>query len=649
MLVGTLGAAALIHFSEGFHGAVQGYTELPVRDVASGEAGRISEVRFDVEAEVHKGDVIAILDSTSVDAELETARAEKSVMSASVDAERKRAKLDLDDDLASLRRELSREREAALGANSAAKAMANERSRIQALIAGKQAIVDDLSALSLKEAEALSVVSSKPAVISLLGSQIDSLSERKLGGAVTSDLEAKVELADRQIRALEVRKAALVLRAPSDGKIIEVLKRPGEFVAVGAPVVRMVGNHPRVLACIQEGRPLDLPHGTKALVRRPGAQTPMTGHVSSRSPAVELLPEQCRATPLTPVWGRKIQIELDDSDQLLAGESVQIEFVMSSDTALPPSVTSSPSGDTAAAADTELAVSPIKVPESLSDVTRFEPSGLVREPGRNSYLVVSDDTGLESERTPMLFRMGPDGRVDESPADIQGIKEISDVESVAAKGSTVFVLASQSRSKRGKRPRARTAFLSLAPAGDNFKVTAELHFIDLLANESAEYLSRLGLTRLDDLEIEGMTHKDGALYFGLKAPLDEQGRALIWKLARPEDLFAGKTPPQAGLSLFARVSLRVGSGEHTVRGGVAELAFIGSDLAIASTPSTDDLATGAVFKIPATGGEPQATLVAAFRKRKPEGLSVALNDPKKLVVVFDNGSSVGEMAELEWP
>jgi multidrug resistance efflux pump len=645
ILAATLGGAASLHFSDGFNGSIPGVTELTVREVSSGEPGRITEIRFDVEQVVRKGDIIAMLDNVELDAELEDARAEKLAMSASVDAERKRVRLDVDDELNDLRRELQKQREEAMAASAAAKAMASERGRIEGLITGKQAVMDDLSNIALKEAEVKSLAAAKPAHISLLNTQIEELSERRSRGAVTGDLEAQVELADRKVRSLELRKAALVLRAPSDGKIIDVLKRPGEFVPEGIPVVRMVASKPRVLACILEGRYLDYPAGTKALVRRlAGSRTPLTGRVSSRSPAVELLPEQCRPNPMVLYYGRKIVIELDGSPQLLPGESVEIELVQGSAAATAGVVEST---EPTVASTDELGVSVIKVPSGLADATRFEPSGIVREPGKDNYLLVSDDTGQGNDRTPLLFRMNAAGEVAEKTVEIDGIDEVTDLESIATKDSTVYVLSSQSRSKRGKRPRARTMFLALAPSGDDYKVQKSLHLIEVLANESAEFLTGLGLPRIDDLEIEGMTQNGGALYFGLKAPLDAQGRALVWKLARPDDLFAGKSARDAGLSLYARVPLSLGGGESVVRGGIAELVFVGSDLAISSTPSTDDLVTGALFKLTSPGSEP--TLVKSFHGKKPEGLAVTLKDPKRIVVVFDNGSKTGEMTELPWP
>lgn len=649
LLTLTFGTAAAIYFSDGLGGDFRGYAELTARELSSAEAGRVAEVKVDVGTMVRKGDVIAVLDPSVIDGELETARAEKAVMEATVRAERQKAKIKLEDELSALRRELLREDEAVLRASSQAKVVEAERARLEKLVAEKQAVVDDLSTLSLKEAALLPIVSAKPATMALLRDRIKALGSRS-DDDVTAELEAKVALADKRISSLELRRASLVLRAPSDGKVIEVLKRPGDYVAVGTPLLRMVAPHQRIVACVQEGSSFaDLPPGTTARVRPRGQPiTPFEGRVTSRSPAIEELPAQCQVNPHLPLRGRRVMIEIDEPDRLTAGESVDVEFGVPNGKPAEPAAAVVTS---AGAGDGESSLKHIQVPAALAEVTRFEPSGIMREPGRSDYLVVSDDTGLENDRTPMIFRMSPSGVVDHAAAAIDGIEELTDLESIADIDGSVFVLSSQSKSKRGKRPKARTAFLKLAPAGDGFRVAGEQHLIDLLAAESSDFAATLGLSQLDDLEIEGMTAKGGALYFGLKSPLDERGRALIWKLERPADVFAGKSLKTSGLTLFARLPLELGGAEGKARGGVAELLFSGSSLLVASTPSSGDTPLGALFSVADAerGGELAPKLLEQFPGKKPEGICLSLSDPKKVTVVFDNGAAPGEMTELVWP
>ncbi|HTJ83505.1 MAG TPA: hypothetical protein VL400_17415, partial [Polyangiaceae bacterium] len=79
------------------------------------------------------------------------------------------------------------------------------------------------------------------------------------------------------------------------------------------------------------------------------------------------------------------------------------------------------------------------------------------------------------------------------------------------------------------------------------------------------------------------------------------------------------------------------------------LAFVGNDLAIASTPSSGDDARGAVFRASASEGLLEPKLVVPFDGRKPEGLALTEETPRRLLVVFDAGAATPEMTEIEWP
>src|SRR5262249_11711266 len=147
----------------------------------------------------------------------------------------------------------------------------------------------------------------------------------------------------------------------------------------------------------------------------------------------------------------------------------------------------------------------------------------------------------------------------------------------------------------------------------------------------------------------------GALYLGLKAPLDARGEAMIWRIASPGALFdvstnGAKKLDVMGMQLWAHVRVDVELEGTKVKGGISELMFEGRDaLVIASTPSSAEGAAGALWRVEhARGGELEARLVRRFPGRKPEGLTPSLTHGR-LMVVFDAGSATPSFLELPWP
>lgn len=645
LLVTSLGIAGYLHHSEGIEAQVLGFARPETEDVSAAEPTRVKAVLVDVGASVLPGDVVAMLDTSLIDADIAVARSERDEAAAAVGSERARTLRRIDDALSSLERELSRAKEEQAAAGAEAAAVRLESERVTKLVATKQAVVDDLSRLGIREAALRPLVAVKPRTVALIVAQAESLKRsRSELGPVTADLEARVTLTEQRLHRLELRRDGYTLRAVRGGRVIEVLKRAGEATEAGIPIVRLVAPASRVVACIPEGQAGTVTAGSIAKVRAKGSRSaPLRAVVTTLSPMVSELPVQCRPSLTVASWGRQVVLSLETEMDMVAGQSFDIEFVSGS--ANPPQ----PEAPKSVHIETEaLAIRPITMPASVARETRFEPSGIAQQPGGRGYLVVSDDTGLGEDRVPLLFSMAPGGDLVSTMA-IDGIDELTDLESiVAAPNGDVYVLSSQSRSKRGKRPKARTAFLRLEQKGDSYRVLDELHLAELLDAAGADAMKALGLGNSTvELEIEGMAMRDGAIYFGLKAPLDELGRAMIWRLSSPRALFDGKGLEAAGLTPFARVQLDLGGG--VANGGISELLFLKSGaLVVASTPSSGDEAAGAIFRVekPDAASPLATTTIRRFPGRKPEGLAVSLAGAGGVVVVFDNGARPGELMEL---
>lgn len=649
LLTGTLALAAALHFEDGgMSGSVQGFAELDTHDVAPKEQGTIFALDTDVGRDVMAGDVIARLDTSTIDSLIDVVRAERKMLEESVEAEKARAEIENDNNVGDLKRRLAEAREEQLRLQAEAAVIRSAKERIERLVDAKQATKDELFELEAKQAALAPLAAWQPQSIGVISDQIDKNTKRADHGAVTQDLEAQVVLADARIRDLLVRREATVIRAPRNGRVVEVYKRRGDFADIGLPIVRIASHTTRIVACLPDGRGIEAEEGMEARVRAKGSTgSPQAASVVAASPVVMELPPPCQVDLNRPVFGRRVLLSLEGPSTFVSGQGVEIDFKRgpSRTRVLPPAEPSPGS------VDVELAYTKLALPSSVADKSRFEPSGMARAPEGDDLLVVSDDTGLDGERIPIIFRMSPTGQVSETPVHLSNIEEITDMESITAIGSKYFILSSQSRSKNNKRPAARTLFLELTAEGTStLNVTGRAQFWKALGEFGD--LTRLGIaegTQID-LDIEGMTAMpDGSLLLGLKTPLSSEGEAILWRLRDPSKLAHGASLADAGLELYGKVSLALAHDGEPVRGGISDLTMLSDgSLVLGSTPSTGDRATGAAFLIKAEDlakrGALRAKTIAHFPNRKPEGLVQLPNGD--VLVAFDNGSAPGEITTL---
>jgi hypothetical protein len=289
------------------------------------------------------------------------------------------------------------------------------------------------------------------------------------------------------------------------------------------------------------------------------------------------------------------------------------------------------------------------VPPEIVAVTRVEASGLVWVPALARYVVVSDETGKDGSHRPWLFTMSPRGVLDPEPMTVADVSELDDIESITAgETGTLWIASSQSLSERGNRPHARQILARLAPDGAAYKVDRKVHLFELLA-ANPELVRQLGVTNLDSLDIEGMAWHGGALYLGLKAPLDAQGRAVIWKVGAPDKLLAGDLAG-AAISLFASVKMTVNVNGVPAPAGIADMVFL-SDSTLAMGATASGIAAkhqdGVVYYVNISNAETTALPMRTFSDLRPEG--VALSPDGKLTVLFDRGRETPMWTTLELP
>lgn len=560
--------------------------------------------------------------------------------------------------------ERARQREEQLRVAAEAKVLDGEVSRVKQLVAERQAVQDDLTQLTFRQATASALAAAKPRTMGLFGKQIEIAEQRRKsvreGQSVLSrKIEASLLVAERNLEMLRRRREGYSLRASYAGRVAAITRQPGDIVESSAPILRIVASQHRVIACIPERASLGIHEGDSAQLHIKGQSgSPLHGKAVALSPLVTELPSRCWPSARVPVWGREVTVVLDDPMELVPGQAFDIHFEASPLKGPPPAAASGSS------APAPVSAMLIVLPKALSARTRFEPSGILAQGAQARYLVVSDDTGTGEdgdEDQPWIFAMSANGAVHAEPVIVGGVREIKDVEAIAAgAGGEVYLLSSQSYSKKGKRKPARTALLRLRPEGQGFQVSGEAHLAEQL-DADPELAAQLGLSGgTAALDIEGMALRDGALFLGLKAPLDARGEAMIWKVASPAALFdapgtkdggrdGAKGLKSAGVSLWATARIDVDLGGQPVPGGISDLLFLpGGELAITSTPSTADGDTGALWVVDKpNSGKLTPRLIERFPGRKPEGIAPSLSGDK-LMIVFDTGDAAPLYQEVQW-
>lgn len=496
-----------------------------------------------------------------------------------------------------------------------------------------------------------------------------------------------VEVAQRRLEALRMERSSFFeLRAPARGRVASVLLPPGSVAGPAVPVITLVqaSSALRVVAYLTEDQAQHVHVGHQARLTPKGLPGPeFMAQVEALAPAISEMPVRFRRVFKHPAWCREAFLRVQGEREpgaVLPGQAYDVRFLKQGGAAPTPAGADPPHGGaqapdapgaTAPAASTPgmetgpAGVSRLTVPPALARRTRIEPSGLLWIPGWQRYLVVSDDTGTKErdDHAAWVLSLDAAGAFDPTPVLLEGLPEVNDLEAVARCGDGIYLLSSQSSSRRGRRPLARQLLVrAQATPGPTLRAEGAVPLLQAITRAAAgegggAWLSSLGLPAdpatlqrapsgpdvPQVLDIEGLACVDGALLVGLKEPLDATGAALLWRLQRPGELVTSGTLTRAQLAPFGRVRLPepITGAEHAM--GIAGLMESPSGgLLVTSTLSAPvgGVMVGALWSLPALPADPAAEtpvrLLQVFPGLKPEGVAVAPGGAT--VIVFDRGS-----------
>jgi multidrug resistance efflux pump len=659
--VGTMGVAAWLYLDIGGKSPVIGFATAPEYNVACLDPGRVDLVAVELGQSVVEGQVVARLEGGELDAEIRVEEAQLERVKAAIRAEEAKASQGVADLERSLVESVADAERAHATTASKHHALEAELKAVRAklrelvkLVEQGVATRNELTSLEIREAALAGEVAEGGRTVRVLDDQLKAARTR--GMALPQDsvaiarapLEREREVIEAGLGQLRARHQNLVLVAPASGTVAAVLKRAGEVVGTGEPIVKLVGlQSDRVVACVSELEAQTVAVGALAEMWPRGRRgEPLTGQVVSLGPIVDQVPTRCRRDPNQPAWGRDVVILLDRPARLVSGQAFDVALKN------PEPIDGAMAAEAALPAD---APQKVGLPADLAARTRFEPSGLTWVPALSRYVIVSDDTGQKEhqEHAPWLFTMDIGGNLDPEPLVLHGVDEVRDLEAVTqGRGGVLYVLSSQAFSKTGKRKESREAFLRLAPEGPRYTVTARVSLASLLEAEGPAGLAALGLEDTQGLDIEGLASHQEGLLIGLKAPVTADGKAIIWRMESPEAFFVSGHLKDGGLRLWARVALSVTADGRTVPGGISDLVML-PEGALVLTATASGLRpkqqTGSLWRVAApTPGELTAVRVRVFDGLKPEGVALA-PQPGELAIIFDTGLDTPLWLRLPWP
>ncbi len=521
-------------------------------------------------------------------------------------------------------------------------------------------------------------------------------------------LRANVAVAQAALARVEARRQHMVVRSAVDGVVSRVLMQPGDVATPGQTVVVLrPPSVRRVIAYALDTVARRLRVGAMVQVqRRDGTGRMLKGHVEGFG-GVAPIPLQLQAVPeRAPLAAEEIVVVLEEGT-LLPGEPVDVAFMSgvlsypvdqpSEAASVEPATTPAPAAEptqptasalpaaepaaatatapapgpgsaavpTPAPATAEAAAEALEVPAALRQMSRLEPSGLLWLPERQNYLVISDDTGFhaQNDRAPWLFEVDTKGHFAAAPVVLAGAPEFTDLESIArGPDGTIWILASQSVSRKGKRSEARSQLMRVRVHGNALEVEGHAALAVALGRaRDPQWLDSLGLAARDPhyregaagfdrtLDIEGLAVDGPALLLGLKRPLDSQGRALILRLEHPERLLTTGRLHKDDLRIWGRVPLQAGPPSAGMAAGIADLlplpdgrlAVLATALGDADEGRAEIGMHSALYLVdrPGADGAMQPHLLRRIIGFHAEGVALE-PDGRGLRLIFDEGEAL---------
>ncbi|MCP4135836.1 MAG: hypothetical protein GY754_33015 [bacterium] len=457
---------------------------------------------------------------------------------------------------------------------------------------------------------------------------------------LVTPIKVNIRMLEKQLTLLMEEKEKLNIFAASSGLIGSINFKEGEKVAPFTPIITVHTRSPSfVKGYIHENVYNKVRIGQKTtIISMANRNIRATGEVIGVGSRIIEYPERLRFRPEFKIWGREVHIRIPGSTGFLLGEKVLINPA-----GLSASHNSNFFFSKTGFASENRDCRPRDISTRGTTVScPVEASGILYLADIKKYLLISDET---HKNKALLHLMDLNGTiVKEIP--IKGLKKINDMEAVCKDGKgNIFLIASQSRNKKGKRSKKRKLFVWLKRNGQQFQLHKKIALYDLLSKASSDYKYREWARFLSgsiknsqgdiDLNIEGMFFYQGAIILGLKRPFKDGYKSVTLKLNDIKSIFSRKKLSKESVELWKEFYLK-----DPVTGkpaAISDLYYDGSTVYILSfVKGPAAKRSGSLWAYSMT--KDRVRHIMPFEDMQPEGIT-GNSDTGELVITFDNGSA----------
>jgi multidrug resistance efflux pump len=323
-------------------GEIIGVVETVAGPVAPVETARLSAMHVTIGQRVKTGDIVASMDTALVDGELrvtdaEIAEARDTLSTYQSDMlqlvqRADSAILDAETELETTKIQQARD-------TAELAELKKEQQRREELFAKRLVSEELVSALRPEIAALEQAISACPALIQVQTRRLEQANKTRndvnvwlrvgeskdVGAAIREKAKAVLVIAESMRKQINLRRENYALRATRDGVVSMILHAPGDIVAAGDPVLRVIPLSDSVVGFLPEIKLGELTVGQRVLIHRMSGRGSTFGAVvESIGPEVQTLPGRISPIRGQPVRGRRVILKLQGAHDFIPGETVKI-------------------------------------------------------------------------------------------------------------------------------------------------------------------------------------------------------------------------------------------------------------------------------------------------------------------------------------